>query len=290
MQGLIIHNIANSYLVETKEQIIKCSAKGKFKKEEITPVVGDKVEIQIINQEKQEGIIENIQERKNYIKRPKLANITQILLVVASSMPKPDLLMLDKQLAFAHLQGITPIIILNKIDLKSVKEIKEIYEEIGYTIIQTNAKTAEGVERVKEVLKNNRSAFAGNSGVGKSTLLNQIFQKELTKQGEISNKNQKGKNTTTATRLYKIDEDSYIADTPGFSTFEIYEIPKEELYKHFIEFVEQEQGCAYVGCSHIKEQECGIKQAVEQGKISKQRYQNYRKIYLELKDKEEHKW
>lgn len=290
MQGLIIHNIANSYLVETKEQIIKCSAKGKFKKEEITPVVGDKVEIQIINQEKQEGIIENIQERKNYIKRPKLANITQILLVVASSMPKPDLLMLDKQLAFAHLQGITPIIILNKIDLKSVKEIKEIYEKIGYTIIQTNAKTAEGVERVKEVLKNNRSAFAGNSGVGKSTLLNQIFQKELTKQGEISNKNQKGKNTTTATRLYKIDEDSYIADTPGFSTFEIYEIPKEELYKHFIEFVEQEQGCAYVGCSHIKEQECGIKQAVEQGKISKQRYQNYRKIYLELKDKEEHKW
>lgn len=290
MQGLIINNIANSYLVETKEQIIKCSAKGKLKKEEITPVVGDKVEVELVDSSKQEGVIQQIQERRNYTKRPKLANLTQIILVVSANMPKPDLLMLDKQLAFAHLQDITPIIVLNKIDLKSVKEIRQIYEKIGYKIIETNAKTGEGVEQLKAVLKNNMSAFSGNSGVGKSTLLNQIFQKEITKQGEISNKNQKGKNTTTATKLYKIDEKSYIADTPGFATFEIYEIPKEELYQHFIEFVEHEQGCAYVGCTHVKEQECGIKQAVEQEKISKQRYQNYSKIYLELKDKEEHKW
>lgn len=290
MQGLIISNIASQYIVEIKGQNIKCKVRGKFKKEEITPVVGDLVEIEIIDKEKQEGIINQIQKRKNYSKRPKLANITQLILVVSAKMPKPDLLMLDKQLALAHLQNITPIIVLNKIDLKTVKEIREIYEKIGYKIIETNAKTGEGVEKLKAILKNNVSAFSGNSGVGKSTLLNQIFETQLTKQGEISSKNKKGKNTTTAIRLYKIDENTYIADTPGFSTFEIYEIPKEELYKHFMELEQYEKQCAYIGCTHIKEQECGIKKALAEGKISEQRYQNYIKSYNDLKDKEEHKW
>lgn len=290
MQGLIISNIANQYIVETKEQTIKCMARGKFKKEEISPVVGDIVEIEVVDEAKQEGVITKIQERKNYSKRPKLANITQLVLVISAKMPKPDLLMLDKQLAYAHAQNITPIIVLNKIDLKEVKEIKEIYESIGYQVVETNAKIGEGIEELKKKLKNQISAFSGNSGVGKSTLLNQIFQKQITQQGEISNKNQKGKNTTTAIQLYKIDQNTYIADTPGFSTFDIYEITKEELYKHFIEFAPYENQCAYVGCSHIKEQECGIKQAVEQGNINKQRYQNYSKIYQDLKEKEDHKW
>jgi len=151
-------------------------------------------------------------------------------------------------------------------------------------------KHGEGVEELKKILKNNVSAFSGNSGVGKSTLLNQIFKKELTQQGEISSKNKKGKNTTTAIQLYKIDENTYIADTPGFSTFEINEISTTDLYKHFIEFEQYEKECAFVGCTHIKEQECGIKQATAQGKISEQRYQNYIKIYIDLKDKEKHKW
>lgn len=290
MQGLIISNIASQYIVETKEQVIKCNARGKFKKEEVIPVVGDLVEIEIIDEEKQQGRINQIQERKNYSKRPKMANITQLILVVSSKMPKPDLLMLDKQLVFAHLQNMIPIIVLNKIDLSSVKEIRQIYEKIGYKIIETNAKTGEGVDQLEEMLKNNISAFSGNSGVGKSTLLNQIFKTQLTKQGEISSKNKKGKNTTTATRLYKIDQNTYIADTPGFSTFELDEIPAEELDQHFIELEQYKKQCTYVGCTHIKEQECGIKIALEQGKISQQRYQNYIKIYTDLKEKEEHKW
>lgn len=290
MQGTIINNISNQYIVETSKELIKCSARGKLKQEEITPVVGDKVEIEIVDEANKEGTINKIYSRTNYSKRPKIANLTQLIFVVSAKHPKPDLLMLDKQLAFAEFHKIRPVIILNKIDLAEVEKIQNIYKEIEYKVIQTNAKQGEGVEAVKQVLKNNISAFAGNSGVGKSTLLNGIFNKELTKQGEISTKNKKGKNTTTNVALYKIDSNTYIADTPGFSTFEIYEIPKEDLYKYFKEFIKYEKECEFVGCTHIKEQKCGIKKALEEGKIHNQRYQNYVQIYNQIKEKEEHKW
>lgn len=290
MQGIIINNISNQYIVETKEDIIKCNARGKFKQEQIVPVVGDKVELEITDNNLKEGVINKIYERINYSKRPKIANLTQLIFVVSAKSPKPDLLMLDKQLAYASFYKINPIIVLNKIDLAQVEEIREIYEKIGYTVLETNAKQQQGIEKLKETLKNNISAFAGNSGVGKSTLLNGIFDKELTKQGEISLKNKKGKNTTTNVSLYKLDNNTYIADTPGFSTFDIFEIPKEELYKHFIEFNKHEEECKFVGCTHIKEQDCGIKKAVEEGKINQERYQNYIKIYNQIKEKEEHKW
>ena len=153
MQGLVINNISNNYIVECGEQQIKCNARGKFKKEEITPVVGDRVEIEIIDETKQEGVINEILERDNYIKRPKLANITQIILVVSAKMPKPDLLMLDKQLAFAHLQKIKPVIVLNKIDLNQIEEIKKIYEDIGYKVIKTNAKARRRSRRIKKNFK-----------------------------------------------------------------------------------------------------------------------------------------
>lgn len=290
MQGIIINNISSQYIVETDKELIKCSARGKLKQEEITPVVGDKVEIEIINESAKEGTINKIYTRINYSKRPKIANITQLIFVVSAKHPKPDILMLDKQLAFAEYNKITPVIILNKIDLAEVKKIKEIYEKIGYKVLETNAKYKKGIEEVKHLLKNNISAFAGNSGVGKSTLLNAIFKEEITKQGEISIKNKKGKNTTTNVSLYKIDNNTYIADTPGFSTFEIYEISSEDLYKYFAEFVQYEKTCEFVGCTHIKEQNCGIKNAVETQKIDKQRYQNYIQIYKQIKEKEEHKW
>lgn len=198
--------------------------------------------------------------------------------------------MLDKQLAYAEFYKIKPVIILNKIDLAEVEKIKEIYEKINYKVIQTNAKQGEGIQELKEILKNNISAFAGNSGVGKSTLLNGIFSKEITKQGEISNKNKKGKNTTTSVSLYKIEDNTYIADTPGFATFELTEIQKENLYEYFIEFKQYEKSCEFVGCTHIKEENCGIKQAVQEGKIHENRYKNYIQIYNQIKEKEEHRW
>ena len=293
MQGLIIENRTNLYKIETKEKIYEATARGKFKKDEITPVVGDIVEIQVIDEENSKAVIENIEERKVYIKRPKLANITQIIFVVSSKDPKPDLLMLDKQLAFAEFLEIKAVIVLNKTDLDKKKEfqnIKQVYEKIGYKIIETNAKNREGIKELREILKNNINAFSGNSGVGKSTLINGIFNNEITQEGEISKKNKRGKNTTTSTKLYEIDKNTYIADTPGFSTFDISEIESKDLAQYFIEFNKYIPNCEFVGCTHIKEENCGIKQAIEEGNIAQSRYERFCRIYSELKEKEERKW
>ena len=293
MQGIIIENISNLYRVEAENKgIYEASARGKFKKQEITPVVGDKVEIEIIDKENKKAVINKIEERKVYIKRPKLANITQIVLVVSSKNPKPDLLMLDKQLAFAEYLGINAIIVLNKIDLdkeKELKSVKEIYKKIGYEVIETEAKARKGIDKLQKLLKNNINAFSGNSGVGKSTLINGIFNKDVTQEGEISKRNRRGKNTTTAIKLYEIDKGTYIADTPGFSTFDISEIESSDLAHYFREFQKEIQNCEFVGCTHIKEENCGIKKAIKAGEISEERYERFCKIYNELKQKEERK-
>ena len=293
MQGLIIENISNLYQVKLEDTIYETTARGKFKKEEITPVVGDLVEITITDDDKKKAVIEKIYERKVYIKRPKLANITQIVFVVSSKDPKPDLLMLDKQLAFAEYVGVNAVIILNKTDLDKQQEfenIKQIYTKIGYKVILTDAKQKKGIDKLKELLKNNINAFSGNSGVGKSTLINGIFDRDVTQEGEISKRNKRGKNTTTAIKLYEIDGNTYIADTPGFSTFDISEIESKELYHYFKEFGQFEESCEFIGCTHIKEENCGIKHAVENGEIDKARYERFCKIYQELKEKEERKW
>lgn len=292
-KGLIVSNVSNIYEVEDSKSsnIIKCIPRGKFKKDDIIPAVGDIVEFEY--QTQTDGIINEIHERKNYIKRPKMSNITQMIFVLSMKMPKPDLLLLDKQLAFAEYNNIKSTICLNKIDLEKddiIDNIYNIYKKIGYTVIKTNAKSGEGIDEVRKCLKNNITAFSGNSGVGKSTLINNIFKDTLTTEGEVSNKNKRGKNTTTAIKLYKIDNDSYIADTPGFSTFDIYEIKSEELCKYFIELAEYMQNCEFIGCTHIKEEKCGIKKAIQENKISKQRYDTYCKLYNELKERELHKW
>lgn len=296
MQGLIIENISNLYKIKTEKAIYEANARGKFKKEEITPVVGDRVEIQILDEENKKAIIEKIEDRTTYIKRPKMSNITQLVLVLSSKNPKPDLLLLDKQLAFAEYLGIKTVIVLNKTDLdkkQEFKTIKDIYQKVGYTVIETIAKRdienaseadSKGINELKKILKNNINAFSGNSGVGKSTLINAIFKDSLTQEGEISKKNKKGKNTTTSTKLYEIDSNTYIADTPGFSTFDISEIEYNELDKYFKEFKPLINNCEFVGCTHIKEQNCGIKQALQEGKIDHGRYERYCEIYSTLKD------
>ena len=295
MKGIIIENISNLYQVKSFENdnIYESNARGKFKKEEITPVVGDRVEISIIDEKEKKAVIEKIEERTVYIKRPKLANMTQIVFVVSSKDPKPDLLMLDKQLAFAEYLRIKAIIVLNKTDLdkkQEFKEIKKVYQNIGYNVIETNAKKRIGIDKLKELLKGNINGFSGNSGVGKSSLINAIFNKDVTEEGEISKKNKRGKNTTTSIKLYEIDKETFIADTPGFSTFDISEIESKDLYLYFKEFKKYIDNCEFIGCTHIKEENCGIKKAIEQGNINEERYQRFCKIYQELKQKEERKW
>ena len=291
-KGLVIENISNLYHVNIDGEIYKCNARGKLK-QDMSPVVGDIVEIEVIDEGSKTGIITTIEERKNYIKRPKVSNISQMLFVLSCNMPKPDLLLLDKQLAFAEFMNIKPVVVINKIDLgqeEIFKEIEKIYTNIGYDVITTCAKEGLGVEKLKEKLVNSISVFAGNSGVGKSTLINAIFEKNLTNEGEISSKNKKGKNTTTQAKLYELEDNSYVIDAPGFSTFDIYEIKSNELQNYFKEFKEHITECRYIGCNHIKEDECGIKNALEENKISTSRYQNYIKIFENIKEKEEHKW
>ncbi len=286
-KGRIINIVSNIFYVEIENEVVQCTSRGIFKEKKEKPVVGDIVKVDI----NEKSILE-ILDRKNYIKRPKSANISKLILVVSCKKPKPDLLMLDKQLAFAEFLNIEPIIIINKIDLdlEKAKEIEEIYSKIGYKVIKTNAKELDiNSKEIYNELKDNISAFSGNSGVGKSTLINGIFKDFITEEGEVSHKNKRGKNTTTSIKLYKVDDNTYIADTPGFSTFDIYEINYKEFYKYFKEFNKFIIKCEYQDCTHIKEENCGIKENVGKS-IPISRYENYIKIYNELKDKEEHKW
>lgn len=288
LKGIVLSNISNLYKVEVNNKIYDCSARGKIKNTDLSPVAGDIVTIEFQDKEENVGVIEDIEERKNYIKRPKMANLSQIILVISMKIPKPDLLLLDKQLVYAEYMNIKPIICLNKIDLENedrIDKIYELYKSIGYDVIKTNAKEEIGVEEIKKCLENNITAFSGNSGVGKSTLINGIMGENITEEGNISHKNKKGKNTTTQVNLYKIKENSYIADTPGFSTFDVNEIEKEELDKYFVEFKDYLNQCEYADCSHIKEERCGIKKGITEGKISKERYDRYCQIYEELKNK-----
>lgn len=300
MQGKIIGNISNMYKIKTEEKEYNAYARGKFKNEEITPLVGDIVEISILsenqvsNNEKNnikiDAVIERVLPRKNSLKRPKVANVDQIVFILSAKHPKPDLLMLDKQLAYAEFIGIEPIIIINKMDLADCEEIKKLYTQVGYKTIIASAKEIIGIDEIKENLRNKTSVFSGNSGVGKSSIINAIYGFNKTEEGEISKKNKKGKNTTTDIKLYEIEENTFIADTPGFSSFEINEIESSELDKCFIEFKDKIKNCEFIGCTHIKEENCGIKEAVKNGEISEERYDRYYTIYEELKDKEKNKW
>lgn len=289
MIGKIIGNISNLYKIKVDNKIYDAYARGKFKNEEITPLIGDNVEIQITDDNT--VVIEKILQRKNEIKRPKISNIDQIIFIISTKNPKPDLLMLDKQLSYAEYLKIEPIIIINKIDLAdSYQEIEEEYTKIGYKTIVTSAKESKGIEDAKKILIGKTSAFSGNSGVGKSSIINALFSENKTQEGEISAKNKKGKNTTTDTKLYELAENTYIADTPGFSSFELNEIEKEDLDKNFREFKNYIKQCEFIGCTHIKEQKCGIKDALEKKEISQGRYERFCKIYEELKEKEKFKW
>ena len=280
MEGTIIQNIANQFKVIDENNILHiCTARGKLKNNEIIPVVGDKVIIE------NETIISML-PRQNYIKRPKIANITQIVFVVSLKNPKPDLLLLDKQLAFAESMNVKKIIVLNKCDLADYSEIKEVYEKIGYEVLPMQAKNQVGIEKLEEYLKNNITVFSGNSGVGKSTIINNLHKDYVTEEGLISEKNKRGKNTTTAVTLYELEKNTYIADTPGFSVMDITEIKYEDLDKLFKEFLIFIPKCRYIGCSHIYEdiEECAVKKALNDKIIDKTRYNNYVKIYEELKE------
>ena len=289
MEGKIIKGIAGFYYVHTPEnKVYECKAKGIFRKEKLKPLVGDNVEIKVLDEEKKTGTIETVQKRKNQLIRPAVSNVDQAVVIFAAAKPEPNLNLLDRFLISMEKQKIETIICFNKIDeasLEVLNQLEEIYCSCDYKVLFTSATLNQGIDNLKKFLKNKTTVLAGPSGVGKSSLINLIQPEANMETGCISEKIQRGKHTTRHSELFFIDGNSYIMDTPGFSSLYIDDIEKEELKAYFSEFKEYETQCRFTGCVHIKEPNCGVKEALEQKRISKIRYNNYVLLYEELKDK-----
>lgn len=293
--GTVVQILSNLVVVniDSISQNIKATIKGNIKNKS-NILVGDIVEVE---KSYDTYIISKIYERKNYFIRPPVANIDNLIICMSLIDPKPDYLLLDKQIIFCLKKGITPIICLNKID--RVNENKELKDEVSYLknvygknnnikIILTSAKENTGLDELKQVLENKISAFSGNSGVGKSSLTSKIINDTNVEIGEISRKNKRGKNTTKDVKLYGINKNTYILDTPGFSNYELYDIEYKELRKYYNDF--QKFKCVYEDCMHVNEKECVVKQAVLENKIDSARYERYKYIYLDLFEKDKRKY
>lgn len=288
MRGRIIKGIAGFYYVQTEAGIYECKAKGIFRKDKKKPLVGDYVEIKVLDEEEKEGSVEKIDPRTNELIRPAVANIDQAIVIFAVNDPKPNFMLLDRFLVTMEYQNVPTVICFNKMDLGTKEELEtlqEVYGHCGYEVIFTSAAKQQGVEELKKLLRGKTSAVAGPSGVGKSSLTN-LLQDEISMEtGEISKKLGRGKHTTRHSQLIAIGDDTYLMDTPGFSSLYIEGMEKEELKDYFTEFRPYEGQCKYQGCVHIHEPGCSVKAALEQGKLSSLRYEDYLGLYNELKEK-----
>ena len=289
MIGKIMKGIAGFYYVGVAESgVYECKAKGIFRKDKIKPLVGDDVEIEVLNEEEKLGNIVKILPRRSELIRPAVANIDQALVIFAAREPKPNLSLLDRFLVIMEKQDVPVIICFNKQDLcdeEEVGRLKEIYEACGYPVVLASAKQGEGIEEIKSLLRGKTTTVAGPSGVGKSSLTNLLQNEVQMETGEISKKLGRGRHTTRHSQIIQIEEDTWLYDTPGFTSFYVEEIEKEELRFYFREFFKYEGTCRFQGCTHSHEPGCMVKNALEEGKISKERYENYLELYGELKEK-----
>ena len=287
-EGLIIKGIGGFYYVEAADQIYECKARGIFRKDGITPMVGDRVTF--TPKEDGTGTVDVIQTRKNFLLRPPVANIDQLLIVVSVCDPSPNTLILDKTIAAAEDKEIEPVLVFSKVDLQKAQPLCEIYGDAGYRFFCVSSVTGEGVDEVEDILKGKTTAFTGNSGVGKSSLINSMFERFHLQTGEISRKLGRGRHTTRQVELLKLDCGGYVADTPGFSSISLEKcdrIPKENLQFCFREFAPYLGGCKFSSCSHTCEKGCAVIQAVQEGKISESRHENYTAIYREMSELKE---
>ena len=289
MQGKIVKGIAGFYYVHVVESgVYECKAKGIFRKDGVKPLVGDNVEIEILDEKDMEGNIMQILPRRNDLIRPAVANIDQAMVVFAVTKPKPHLNLLDRFLVMMESREIPVILCFNKTDIAKDPEIaklRDIYERCGYPLIFTSAKEEKHIEELKAVLKGKTTAIAGPSGVGKSSIINLLQSEVEMETGTISRKIERGRHTTRHSELLVIGDDSYIMDTPGFSSLYISDIDQDSLKYCFPEFSPYEGKCRFNGCSHIHEPDCAVKLAVEAGEIHKTRYENYLALYQELQER-----
>lgn len=291
MQGKIIKGIAGFYYVHAKAgDVYECKAKGVFRNRKIKPLVGDNVEIEIINQEELKGNIIDILPRKNELIRPASANIDQAMVIFAAANPQPNLNLLDRFLVMMDYQNVSTIICFNKQDLISheeQEEFKRIYADCGCEIIFTSTYDNSGIEQVHEILKGKTTVLAGPSGVGKSSLTNIIMPEANMETGVVSRIG-RGRHTTRHSEIFYVGDNSYIMDTPGFTSLMLPELETETLRFYFPEFEEFEGTCRFNGCVHINEPDCSVKTAVSAGKIHKMRYQSYTTMYQELKEQKKY--
>lgn len=289
MQGKIVKGIAGFYYVHVVESgVYECKAKGIFRKEKKKPLVGDNVELEVLDAKNMEGNIIKILPRKNELIRPAAANVDQALVVFAAAQPSPHFNLLDRFLVMMEQKEIPVILCFNKEDIVTEEEIERlgaVYAECGCQVLFTSALEERNIGQVKAFLRGKTTVIAGPSGVGKSSLINLLQPEANMETGSISRKIERGKHTTRHSELFSIDEDSYIMDTPGFSSLYVNDFEKEELKYFFPEFEPYEGTCKFITCDHIHEPGCSVKEAVEAGKIHTTRYENYVELYEELKNK-----
>lgn len=281
--GVIVKGVGGFYYVSAKDGVYECRARGKFRRQGIKPMVGDKVKIAIVSSDNMEGAVDYIYERKNALVRPPVANIDCIVIVAAVTNPEPDYFMIDKLIVNAEIKNIDVIIAANKTDLKSYDKIKSIYENAGYEVFAVCAETGDGMEELKNRIRGKITAFAGNSGVGKSSILNRFGLSLQT--GEIS-RIDRGKHTTRHVELFNVYKNTYVMDTPGFSILEITETESARLKEYFKEFKAYNDKCRFAGCDHYgaKPKDCAVINAVKSGDISDSRFESYTQLYSELKE------
>jgi ribosome biogenesis GTPase len=281
--GIIIKGISGFYYVEIEnKRIIECKARGRFRKSNLSPVVGDRVKINLIDDS--HGYIDEIYERKSLLIRPQVANIDQAIVVFALKKPEINFTLLNKLLAIIEYNKIDVVLCMSKSDLDDediYEKILQVYGKV-YKIIKISGNTSEGIDLIKLALRNRVSVFTGPSGVGKSTIINKIQDKIIMQTGEVSEKLQRGKHTTRHAELIEVDNNTFIVDTPGFSSIDTDFMEPEELQYYFREFNEVEEGCSFSSCLHYKEKSCGIKNAVDKGIIARERYDAYINILIEL--------
>lgn len=285
VEGIIIKGVGGFYYVKTSMGTIECRARGVFREENLTPLVGDSVKIRI-NEEDNSGYIEEILERKSSLIRPPVANITQGIVVMSVKKPDINTWLLDRFLIIGEYENLDMIICFNKSDLsvEETERLKLVYKKIGYKVIMTSAKENSGLEELKNILKDHISVFAGPSGVGKSSLLNKINPHFKLKTGEISSKSKRGKHTTRHVELFELEENTFVLDSPGFSSLSLDFIEEEnELKNYFKEIKRYGRDCRFLSCLHDKEPGCNVKKLVEESIISKARYDNYIQFLEEIR-------